>query len=121
MIYLAAPYSHPSPTVRRQRYWEACRAAAGLLRAGHAVFSPLQQGHPLVEDHGVPMDWAWWALACMEYLTRSDEIIVLTLNGWSESVGVTAEIGIARTLGKPVRYLAPSPPSLARVTPEARP
>jgi hypothetical protein len=36
------------------------------------------------------------------------------LAGWQESVGVQAEIRIARDLGKPVRYLAPD---LAPVAP----
>jgi hypothetical protein len=33
--------------------------------------------------------------------------IVLTLPGWRESVGVQAEIAIARELGKPVTFLQP--------------
>ena len=41
------------------------------------------------------------------------------LPGWCESVGVQAEIQIARELGKPVRYLAPGlapfGPTLAHV------
>ncbi|MBX3435699.1 MAG: DUF1937 family protein [Pirellulales bacterium] len=106
MIYLASPYTHPSGVVRRHRYWEACRALAGLLRAGLVVVSPIVLGHPLV-DQGLPAEWAWWEPIDRALLERCDEVLVLTLDGWEASVGVAAEIRIAGQLGKPVRYLAP--------------
>ena len=34
--------------------------------------------------------------------------MVLMLDGWQESVGVQAEIQIARELGKQIRYLVPA-------------
>ena len=37
----------------------ACRAAARLLRAGHAVFAPVVHGHVLV-GHGLPPGWDFW-------------------------------------------------------------
>jgi hypothetical protein len=33
MIYLASPYSHPDPLVRKARFDAACRATADLIRA----------------------------------------------------------------------------------------
>jgi len=33
--------------------------------------------------------------------------VVLTLDGWRESMGVAEEIRMAGRLGKPVRYLTP--------------
>jgi hypothetical protein len=106
VIYLASPYSHPHPAVREQRFQAACRAAAALLRVGLVVFSPIIHTHPLVA-HGLPTDWASWERIDREHLQRSDEVLVLTLAGWRESVGVQAEIRIANELGKPVGYLAP--------------
>lgn len=107
MIYLASPYSHPDPAVREQRLREACRAAAALLRAGHAVVSPIAHSHALVE-HGLPNDWSFWELHDRELLARCDEVLVLQLDGWIESVGVQAEIAMARELGKPLQFLEPS-------------
>jgi hypothetical protein len=43
-------------------------------------------------------------------LARCDEVVVLTLAGWRESVGVQTEIRIAAELGKPVQYVAPDEP-----------
>ena len=104
MIYLASPYSHPDPAVREARYHAACRATASLLRAGMVVFSPVVHSHPLVA-FSLPGGWDFWERIDREYLARCDEVVVLMLGGWRESVGVWAEIEIARESGKPVRFL----------------
>lgn len=123
MIYLASPYSHSEAVVREERFRAACRATARLIAAGHVVFSPIVHGHPLVH-HGLPTDWSFWERFDRDHLVRCDEVVVLTLDGWRESVGVAAEIRIAEELGKPVRYLASDapvvPPTLAHVAKEAR-
>jgi Domain of unknown function (DUF1937) len=106
MLYLATPYSHPDPAIREGRFHAACRATAALMSAGDVVFCPIAHSHPLV-DHGLPTGWAYWEHVDREFLQRCDELLVLTLPGWEESVGVAAEIQIANELGKPVGYLAP--------------
>ena len=125
MFYLASPYSHPDVAVREQRFRDACRAAVRLIAAGHVVFSPIVHGHPLV-GHGLPGDWPFWERIDRDHLERCDEVVVLMLDGWRESVGVAAELRIAADLGKPVRYLAPGEadvaagsPTLAHVATEA--
>jgi nucleoside 2-deoxyribosyltransferase len=118
MIYLASPYSHVDPAVREQRFCAACQAAVALLHAGRVVFSPIAHSHPLAQ-HGLPGNWHFWERYDRAFLERCDEVLVLMLDGWEESVGVQAEIRIARELGKPVRYLAselaPGSPTLAPV------
>jgi nucleoside 2-deoxyribosyltransferase len=105
MIYLASPYSHPDPAVREQRFHAACRAAVAMLHTGRVVFSPIAHSHPLAQ-HGLPGNWHFWEQYDRAFLERCDEVVVLMLDGWQESVGVQAEIRIARELGMPVRYLA---------------
>ncbi len=107
MIYLASPYSHPDAAVREQRFREACRAAAALLRAGHSVFSPIAYSHALVA-HGLPSDWSFWERHDREMLTCCEEVVVLAIDGWTESVGVQAEIALAHALGKPLWLVEPS-------------
>ena len=106
MIYLASPYSHPDPLVRQIRFDAACRAAAALIKAGHAVIAPIVQGHPLVR-FGVPGDWSFWAPLAREYIARCDEVLVLQIDGWRESQGVRAELALARELCRRVDYLQP--------------
>lgn len=113
IAYLASPYSSADPAVREERFRAACRVAAVLFRAGHFLISPIAHSHVLVE-HGLPGDWNFWQSFDRALLARCDALFVLMLDGWEESVGVQAEIRIARELGKPVRYLAPD---LAPVSP----
>lgn len=106
MIYLASPYSHPDPAVREHRFRKACRVAALFMRTGQAVFSPIAHGHCIC-TYGLPTDWRFWEPFDRQMLERCDEVAVLMLDGWRESVGVRAEIQIASERGKPVRYVAP--------------
>jgi nucleoside 2-deoxyribosyltransferase len=105
MIYLASPYTHIDPAVRQRRFESACRAAAALICRGQTVFSPIAHSH-VICSFGVPLDWRFWARHDRRYLEVCDEMVVLMLDGWRESIGVQAEIAIARELGKPVSFLA---------------
>ena len=106
MIYLASPYSHSDANIREQRFLDVCRMTVTLMQQGHVVFAPIVHGHPLV-GHGLPTDWPFWERFDREHLRRCDELVVLMLDGWRESVGVAAEIRIAAELGKPVRHIDP--------------
>jgi hypothetical protein len=106
MIYLASTYSHPDLAVCEQRFHDASVAAARLLASGQSVFSPIVHGHPLV-DHGLPTDWPFWERFACDHLQSCDEVVVLMLDGWRASVGVAAEMRIARDLGRPVRHQRP--------------
>jgi nucleoside 2-deoxyribosyltransferase len=122
MIYLASPYSHPDAIVRERRFRAACSAAARLIRSGEIVFSPVAHCHAIALC-GVPTDWRFWERHDRRFLEFCDEVVVLMLDGWRESVGVQAEIEIAEELGKPVRYLEPvgnRATALAHVAKEAR-
>ena len=106
LLYLACPYSDSDPMVRHGRFEAACRAAAGLIRQCKFVFAPIVFSHPLCA-HGTPLDWKFWEQQDRRFVELCDEVVVLTLDGWRESVGVGAEIAIARELGKPVSLLDP--------------
>jgi hypothetical protein len=88
------------------RVREACRATAALICAGHVVFCPIVHFHPLVE-YGLPTEWSAWERIDREFLRRCEEVVVLMLDGWEESAGVTAEISAAEELGLGVRYHSP--------------
>lgn len=106
MIYLASPYSHPDAVVRQKRFDAACRAAAALLRVGFPVFSPIAHSHPIAQ-HGVPSTWEFWRHVDHHYLRQCRAVVVLRLPGWEQSVGVRAEIELARRWGIPVIEVDP--------------
>lgn len=103
MIYLASPYTHPDPAVRVARFEAACLATVTLVRAGHAVFSPIVHSHALVA-HGLPIEWDFWERLDREHLMHSDVVLVLMLDGWRVSAGVRNEIRLAAEFGLPVSY-----------------
>ena len=104
MIYLASPFTSDDPVVRQQRFEAACRAAAALISRGRTVFSPIAHSFVICR-YGLPLNWEFWQQIDRRFLDLCDEVVVLMLDGWQQSVGVQAEIAIARELGKPVTYL----------------
>ena len=105
MIYLASPYSHPYSNIRLLRYHDACRATAYLIQKGKFVFSPIVNSHPLLQ-FGLQGNWQHWKEFDAFMIGMCDEMVILKLKGWKKSVGVTAEIQIAKSLGKPISKLS---------------
>lgn len=108
MIYLASPYSHPSSFEREKRFRAVCHAAATLFGRGIHVFSPIVHSHPLaiLPGHDLPGDWAFWRSFDERMIGMCDELWVLKIDGWMDSVGVSAEIQIAAEMDKPVRHVS---------------
>lgn len=103
--YLAGPYSHPDRAVRVQRFEQLNAFAAQLMTAGELVYSPISHTHPIAEAGALPLDWEFWKKYDTAFIEHSRRVVVLMLDGWRESKGVTAEIEIAKTLGTPVEYV----------------
>jgi hypothetical protein len=104
MTYLASPYSHPDAAVREARFQAVCEAAARLMQDGRHVLSPIAHSHPIAA-YGLPTDWSYWEASARRHIEQCDELLVLMLDGWDHSVGVRAEIEIAREMGKRVSYM----------------
>jgi Domain of unknown function (DUF1937) len=113
LTYLACPYSHPDRAVRVARFEAANRAAAKLMAAGELVFSPISQCHPIAEAGGLLGDWSFWERYDRAMLDGCKRVVVLMLDGWRESTGIQAEIGLAWRMGLPVEYAEPEPQKMA--------
>jgi len=105
MIYLASPYSHPDSDVQRSRFHQVCVVAAEMMGRGEQVFSPIAHTHPIAECGDLPTGWAYWEAFDRWYIERCDEVVVLMLDGWKDSLGVKAEIKLAIELNTAVRYI----------------
>jgi uncharacterized Zn finger protein len=79
--------------------------AAELMMDGHIVFSPIAYSHQFHVDHKMPGDWQFWQRYDSAFLEWCDEMWILMLPGWQESRGIQAEISIAASMGKSIRYL----------------
>ena len=105
LIYLAAPLGHPDRTIRQDRFDSVNRYCGYLIRQHELVFSPLSLGASLDED--AISNSAWYALG-LQMLSRCDELRILGLDDWQNSVGVTLETKYARQLRIPVSVADPS-------------
>lgn len=130
LVYLASPYLYRGPTevsvgvtctqpyqplirhidpiaIQEERYQKAIDATAYLMSKGLAVYSPIVATHPVAVKHDLPLGSEYWMQFDELVLIKCDEIVVLMLDGWKESPGVTKEIQIMQDLDKDVTYLHP--------------
>ncbi len=103
LIYLASPLAHSSAEVREARL-EAVRHVCGkMINEGRIVLSPLVYAGELAQrGYHAPQGWYAWDL---QFLARSDELVVLQLPGWEDSKGVLVEIAAAQALHLPIRLM----------------
>lgn len=103
VLYLACPYSHPDPAVREYRYSTANRVASQLMKAGIVVFSPLSHSVSIARHiPAVEMDHRFWMDQDLPLLRRSDELLIIGLDGWTKSQGVKSEMFEAMANAKPI-------------------
>lgn len=103
--YLASPYTDPDPLVRELRYQRVMEVVKTMLKNGVWVYSPILHFHELSKTWGMlPNDRFFYEHGhVMLYCAAGFD--VLRLAGWSQSVGVKAELEMAIRLGKPIRYI----------------
>lgn len=102
-IYLAGPYSHPDPEIRRMRFEALNAAAATIMGEGHIVFSPISHSHPIAVQCGLPKGFEFWSEWNKSFIDWCDEVWIADLPGRHESIGLAAEIEYARSTGKSVK------------------
>src|SRR5665811_906609 len=91
MIYLAAPYNDRCKVVIQDRMEKIYSVIGRYTKEGIHVTTPLFM-HEVVTRHDIAGDYAFWEKYCLNMLKRCDKMIVLRLDGWLVSRGVTAEI-----------------------------
>ncbi len=117
MIYLASPYSDPDPKVMERRFQLVCLAAARLMQRGLQIFSPIAHSHPIALAGLLPKGFDYWEKFDRTMLGACDELMVLCLDNWTNSVGINAELKIAEELGIRITYMSanicfePAPPN----------
>ena len=106
ILYLAVPFTHSSPKLREHRFQTACRAAAKLMTARIVIFSPLSHSVPIAQYGNLDdMDHAYWMAMDIPHLERSDELLIIALDGWKESRGVKEEMLFALENNMPITMI----------------
>jgi hypothetical protein len=103
LAYLAAPFSHPDPSVKKWRLQTVNQYVCKLLKEGQMVYSPLTHNAPLIEL-GMQNSWDTWRELDHLMLSKCELLIVLTLEGWDASIGVASEIEFAKANNIPIAY-----------------
>lgn len=109
IIYLACPYTHPDPVIRRARFEIATIVAANLIRQGKIVFSPITMTHPidgvLAGDQNT-LGSDYWVKFDEAFMRMCSEMMVIKADGWDKSSGIKREIEFFKEHGKPIKYIA---------------
>ena len=99
MLYLAAPYTHADPNIRRARAHCITVLTGELMRriTYDWFFSPIVQGHSVAQHlpPEVREDHDFWMRQCLPMLKVCDWLIVLPIHGWRESRGIAEEMAFA--------------------------
>lgn len=117
MIYLASPYTFKGPNITKaqRKYvqeirYEQITRIAGLLidKWQYAFILPITMSHStakyMKKRDG---EFKFWENIDLTYISRCDELWVVTMDGWGDSIGVQAEIMFANEKGIKVRYVDP--------------
>lgn len=104
MLYLASPYSSELPHVREERYQQALKCTAALLVKHNWVYSPIVHCHELAKLYALPTSFEFWKRYNFAMLRRCETFGILKIDGWDESVGLSEEFKLARTLSMPTYF-----------------
>lgn len=107
MAYLSSPYSSANRHTRHRRFRIVCRVAGRLIAQGQLVYSPIAHTHPIALLQQLPTEFSYWEAFDRAMITACSRFLVLTIQGWEESVGVCAEMRIARELGREIEFVEP--------------
>jgi Domain of unknown function (DUF1937) len=110
VVYLACPYTHPDPAVRKARFDAATVIAADLIRAGRIVYSPITMTHPIdmvLAGEAKTLGSDYWVAFDEAFMEMCSEMVVVRLDGWDRSSGIRREIAFFTDRKKPFRYIDP--------------
>jgi len=105
IAYLACPYASDHKEVKRLRLALVTDTAGRLMQKGQVIFSPLTHNAPIAAEVSLPTNWNFWSRIDLAFLSHCSRLLVLTIKGWEESIGVQAEIKAAKAQGIPVYYI----------------
>lgn len=103
--YVALPYSDPNPAVMTMRYMKALKTVAFFINNDFPVYCPISHWHPVAVEHDLPRGYSFWKKMDKIFIGKASGIIVLMLDGWKDSVGVTDEIEIGKANKLPIMYI----------------
>jgi len=105
--YLAIPYLDEDPKVMDFRAEISDMVYADLAKQGRFIYAPISSCHHIAKKYGLPRDWEFWKHMDEELVRICKTLIIVKLDGWKISTGVTAEIEIAKKYNIPIEDIDP--------------
>ena len=103
--YLALPYSHKSERVMVERAAVSDFIFSELSKEGRIIYAPISSCHYIARTYTMPTDWRFWGKMGEAFVKASKRVLVIPLPGWQDSIGLTAEIEIAKENGIAIEFL----------------
>lgn len=105
LVYVAGPYSHEYERIRQERNDMLTQVSAMLVEKGILNYSPITHSHAQQQYlSNNETSFEYWRRNDFAFLSRCDELYVITLDGWDKSFGVAEEIKFAKEHKIPIRY-----------------
>ena len=107
--YISNPYNG-TDSQRNERAKIAAEVSGKLLKRGVHAWSPIVHNHAMMNDYGdFTLEQRRTLILDFDFslLLASKGMIVLKIDGWKESYGVTKEIELCQEKSIPVQYLNP--------------
>jgi len=105
--YLAIPYSDNNRWVMEFRAAVSDYIFAELSNEGRIVYAPISACHNISSKYILPNTFEFWEKVCLTFVSLAYKLIVVKLPGWESSIGVIAELKLAKQLGLEIEYLDP--------------
>lgn len=107
LIYLAGPFSHTEKAIMNEREIQHAKCAIALKQQGLSIYAPITETTALEKLGGLKeTSWAYWREHDLNLLSRCDELWVMLLDGYKESLGVKGEVKFAVKNSIPIKFVA---------------
>ena len=105
IVYVASPYSNVPDKEQLMLNIEKFCADYMADNPGSYAITGLCHHYALKHNPNLGSDWKFWKDFCIEFLGKSDKLIVLKVSGWDTSAGVAAEIEYAKQINLPIEFI----------------
>jgi hypothetical protein len=103
-VYVATPYTKVKAGLDIA-FHLACCATGALIKHGIPAFSPIAHAHPIASVCQIdPTDHKIWLPADAPLMHAAEALLVVKLDGWSDSYGISQEIKAFQAMHKPIVY-----------------
>lgn len=108
LVYVASPYSHHEESIRNQRYDEVTKVVAKLCDLDVFTIPPITFNVPLAPYiASKDTTWEYWKEYDKRLIDACDELWIVMIPGWQDSIGVRAESKYAMSKNMTIRLLSP--------------